>query len=157
MIPKPNYVCKMAKVIPECAKLNLSLKIWSCSRLVFKIDNTCPKKVSHVKNGITRETLTIQEKLIFEKLMHMVNCSNYFDANRTFSSRSWGLRKKIDIFCKFANEFKHNLSITLVQNISVLGKLRKLVSCVKVDHENKKQILFNPSISFFIDTRGFLY
>ena len=38
----------------------------------------------------------------------------------------------------------------------MLDKSRKLVSCVKADFENKKLMLLNPSIQFFIDARGLL-
>ena len=67
-----------------------------------------------------------------------------------------GSAKKILILCKFSNKFSSNLSISLVQYILVLDKSRKLVSCVRVDYENKTQMLFIPSIQFFIDVWGLL-
>ena len=57
----------------------------------------------------------------------MVLCSNYFDLNKTVALRIGGQRKKIDFFGKFSHKFSSNLSISLVQNISVLDKSRKLV------------------------------
>ena len=53
--------------------------------------------------------------------MHIVNCSNYVDSNRTVALRT-GVCKQILIFCQFAHKFWYNLSISLVQNISVLDK-----------------------------------
>ena len=88
-------------------------------------------------------------------LIHIITCSNCFDLNKTVALRMEGQRKKID-FCKFSHKFSRNLSISLAQNISVLDKSRKLVSFVRVDYENKTQILLNPSIQFFIDARGSL-
>ena len=61
-------------------------------------------------------------------------------------------KKKIDFFCKLSHSFWSNFSISPVQNISVLEKSRKLASCVKVDYENKIQMLLNSSIKFYIDT-----
>ena len=59
-------------------------------------------------------------------------------------------------FCKFSHKFYCNLSISFVENISMLDNSRKLVPCVKVDYENKKLMLLNPSVQFFIDARGSL-
>ena len=87
--------------------------------------------------------------------MHIVTCSNYFDLNKTVALRTGGgSTKKILIFCKFSNKFFNNFSISLVQSISVLDKSRKFVFCVRIDYENKTQMLSNPSIQFFIDPRG---
>ena len=36
----------------------------------------------------------------------------------------------------------------------MLDKSRKLISCVRVDYENKTGMLLNPSIQFFIDAQG---
>ena len=83
-------------------------------------------------------------------LVQIVTCSNYFDLNKAVALRTGGQRKKIDV-CKFSHKFSSNLSITLVQNISLLVKSRKLVSCVRADYENKAQMLLNPSIQLFID------
>ena len=74
----------------------------------------------------------------------MVTCSNYFDSSKTVALRTGSQRRKID-FC---------ISISVIQNISVPDKSRKLVSCVRVDYENRTQMLLNPSIQFFIDARG---
>ena len=79
---------------------------------------------------------------MFRMLMHIVTCSNYFDLNKTVALRT-GVNKK-DFFCKVSHKFSSNLSVSLVQNISVLEKSRKLVSCVRVDYENKTQMLLNP-------------
>ena len=49
------------------------------------------------------------------------------------------------------------MSISRVQNISVLDKSKKFVSCVRVDYENETKMLFQyPLIKFFIDVRGLL-
>ena len=39
VIPKPNYVCKTAKLIPKIGKTDPDLKIRNSSRLVCKINN----------------------------------------------------------------------------------------------------------------------
>ena len=57
--------------------------------------------------------------------MHIVTCSNYFDLNKTVALRTVGQQKKI-VFSQFSHKFSSNLSISLVQNISVLNKSRKL-------------------------------
>ena len=88
--------------------------------------------------------------------MYIVACSDYFDLNKTVTLRTGDQREKIDFFCKFSHKFSSNLPISLVQNISVLDKSRKLVSCVRVDYENKTRMLSTPSIQFFIDARGLL-
>ena len=67
-----------------------------------------------------------------------------------------GLMKKRFIFCEFSNKFSSNLLISLIQNISVLDKSRKFVSCVRENYENKTQMLFNPSIQFFTNAKGLL-
>ena len=85
-------------------------------------------------------------------LIHVVICSNYFDFNKTAALKTVG-QQKIMIFTNFHTDFS-NLSISLVQNILVLDKSQKLVSCVRVDYENKTQMLLNPSIQFFIDAQG---
>ena len=64
--------------------------------------------------------------------------------------------KKIDFFGKSSSKFSNNLSISLVQNISVLDKSRKFASCIRVDYEDKAKMRLNPSIQFFIDARGLL-
>ena len=91
-------------------------------------------------------------------LMHIVACSNYFDLNKTVALRAGGggSAKRRLIFGKFSHKFSNNLSISFVQNISVLDKSGKLVSFARVDYENKTQMLLNPSIQFFIDARGLL-
>ena len=61
--------------------------------------------------------------------MHMVTCSNYFDLNETVALRTGPSEKKIDFFGKFSQKFWSNFPSSLVQNISVLDKSRKLVSC----------------------------
>ena len=38
----------------------------------------------------------------------------------------------------------------------MLDKSRKIVSCLKVDYENKKIMVLNPSSQFLIDARGLL-
>ena len=83
--------------------------------------------------------------------MHIVTGSNYFHLNKTVALRTGGggkTAKKDWFFCKFSDKFSSSLSISLVQSISVLDKSRKLVSCVRVDYENKTQMLFNPLIQF---------
>ena len=57
---------------------------------------------------------------------------------------------------RISDKFSCNLSISFVQNIFVLDKPRKIFSCVKADYENKKQLLLNLSIQFFIDAQGLL-
>ena len=83
-------------------------------------------------------------------LMHVVTCFNYIDLNKTIALRTGegGSAKKDWFFCKFSQKFSSNLSISLVQNISVLYESRELVSCVRVDYENKTQILLNPLILY---------
>ena len=85
--------------------------------------------------------------------MHIITCSNFLDSKRIIAVRTEVNEKKI-FFCKFSNKFSCKLSILLVQNISVLDKPTKLVSCVRVDYENKTQMLLNPSIQFFIGAQG---
>ena len=87
--------------------------------------------------------------------MHIVTCLNCLDSNRTVALKNGVNEKKIS-FCKFSHKFSCNLTILLVQNIPVLNKPRKLVSCIRVDYENKRQMLFNPSIQFRIDAWGLL-
>ena len=80
--------------------------------------------------------------------MHIVTCSNCLDLKRIVALRR-GVNEKRFFFCKFSHKFSCKLSILLVQNISVLDKL---VSCIRVDYENKTQTL---SIQFFIDSIQF--
>ena len=80
----------------------------------------------------------------FRTLMHIVACSNFLDSKRIVALRTGATRKRF--FCKFSHKSPCKLSILLVQNISVLDKL---VSCVRVDYENKTQMLL---IQFFIDS-----
>ena len=79
-----------------------------------------------------------------------VHCINYFDSNKRVVLRTGGLQRKID-YLQIYTQFSCNLSILLVENILVLDKSRKLVSCVKVYFENKKQMFLRTSIQFFID------
>ena len=65
--------------------------------------------------------------------MHIVTCSNCLGLKRIVALRTRVNEKKIT-FCKFSHKFSCKLSILLVQNVSVLDKL---VSCVRVDYENK--------------------
>ena len=46
------------------------------------------------------------------------------------------------------------MSISLVQNILVLNQSCKLVSCVKVDYESKKQHVFGPINSILYSCMG---
>ena len=55
--------------------------------------------------------------------MHIVTGSNYFDLNKTVALRTVAQQKR---FSQFSHKFSSNLSISLVQNISVLDKSRKL-------------------------------
>ena len=80
--------------------------------------------------------------------MHIVTCSNCLDLKRIVALRT-GVNEKRFFFCKFSHKFSCKLSILLVQNISVLDKL---VSCIRVDYENKTQMLL---IQFFIDSIQF--
>ena len=74
-------------------------------------------------------------------LMHIATCLNYFDLNKTVASKRL-------ISYKFSHKFSSDLSIALVQNISVLDKSRKPVSSIRVDYENKTQMLLNPQLKF---------
>ena len=85
--------------------------------------------------------------------MHIVTCSNCLDSKRIVALIT-GVNKNKIFFCKFSHKFSCKLSILLVQNISLLDKPRKLVSCVRADHENETQMLLNPSIQIFIDAQG---
>ena len=87
--------------------------------------------------------------------MHVVTCLNCLESNRTVALKNGVNEKKIS-FCKFSHKFSCNLPILLVQNIPVLNKPRKLVSCIRFDYEKKTKMLFNPSIQFYIDARGLL-
>ena len=87
--------------------------------------------------------------------MHIVTCLNCLDSNRTVALKIGVNEKKIS-FCKFSHKFSCNLTILLVQNIPMLNKPRKLVSCIRVDYENKRQMLLNPTIQFYIDAQGLL-
>ena len=71
-----------------------------------------------------------------------------------------GSVKKGLIFGRFSHKPLCYLSILLVQNISVLDKLRKFFSCLWVDYEKKKQILLNPLPQFLyrlIERKGMHY
>ena len=84
--------------------------------------------------------------------MHIVTCSNCLDSKRIVALRTGVSEKKI-FLGKFSHKFSCKLSILLVQNISVLDKL---VSCVRVDYENKKQMLLHV-IQFFKEFNSIPY
>ena len=89
------------------------------------------------------------------KLEHFGNDIHFCQyIQHTVTLRNGGSANKGLILCNFSHKLSSNLSISLVQNISVLDKSRRLFSCVRVDYENKAQMFFNPSIQFFIDARG---
>ena len=67
-----------------------------------------------------------------------------------------GLMKKRFIFCEFSNKFSSNLLISLIQNISVLDKSRKFVSCVRENYENQNTNAFQPINSILYKCKRFI-
>ena len=71
----------------------------------------------------------------------MVNCSNYFDPNKTVALRTGGQRKNdLRLFATFQANFRIICPFPLYKNISVLDKLRQLVSCLKVSWKLTLQV-----------------
>ena len=95
---------------------------------------------------LEKHLLYMKNLYIFRTLMHIGTCPDCLDSKIIVALRT-GVNEKKITFCKFSHKFSYKVSILFVQNISVLDKL---VSCVRVDFENKIQMLLNPSIQFFI-------
>ena len=87
-------------------------------------------------------------------LIHIVTCSKHFDLNKTVTLRTGGQQKRLIFLQIFTQIFLSDLSIPLLQNISVLNKSRKLVFCDRVDCENKTQNAFKPINSTLYRCKG---